>query len=105
MRKRKAEGSGPIHEAAKPGAETASSPLLGGPWEEEQGTRRPHPFHELALPKAEVCILNYGNCSGVGQTSGLPVHGASGSVNLGRSEHRARGPANRQTRGLPHPPT
>ncbi|MGA2660124.1 MAG: GIY-YIG nuclease family protein [Verrucomicrobiota bacterium] len=45
------------------------------------------------------------NCSGVGQTSGLPVHGASGSVNLVRSEHRARGPANRQTRSLPHPPT
>jgi hypothetical protein len=63
MRKRKAESSGPIHEAAKPGAGTASSPLLGGPWEEEQGTSRPHPFHELALPKSEVCILNYGNCS------------------------------------------
>jgi hypothetical protein len=31
------------------GLETASSPLLGGPWEEEKGTSRPHPFHELAL--------------------------------------------------------
>jgi hypothetical protein len=30
----------------------------------------------------------------VGQTSGLPVHGASGSVKLVRPEHRARGPAN-----------
>ena len=45
------------------------------------------------------------NRSGVGQTSGLPVHGASGSVNRVRWEHRARGPANRQTRGLPHHPT
>jgi hypothetical protein len=26
------------------------TPLLGGPWEEEQGTSRPHPSHELALP-------------------------------------------------------
>ena len=52
-----------------------------------------------------VSAKNQGNCSDVGQTSGLPVHGASGSVNLVRSEHRARGPANRQTGGLPHPPT
>jgi hypothetical protein len=45
-----------------------------------------------------------GNCSGrsVGQTSGLPVHGASGSVDLMASRLRARGPANRQTGGLPH---
>jgi hypothetical protein len=45
------------------------------------------------------------NCSGVGQTSGLPVHGASGSVNLMAAKLRARGPVNRQTRGLPHTPT
>ena len=44
------------------------------------------------------------NCSGVGQTSGLPVRGASGSVTRVRSKHRAGGPPNRQTRGLPHPP-
>ncbi|MGA2659416.1 MAG: hypothetical protein ABSH34_18075 [Verrucomicrobiota bacterium] len=55
--------------------------------------------------RAGVAGFNSSNCSGVGQTSGLPVHGASGSVNLVRSEHRAGGPANRQTRGLPHPPT
>jgi hypothetical protein len=57
---------------------------------------------QAALPST---IHNSCNCSGVGQTSVLPVHGASGSVNLVRSEHRARGPANRQTRGLPHSPT
>ncbi|MCX6914865.1 MAG: hypothetical protein NT167_17745, partial [Verrucomicrobia bacterium] len=39
------------------------------------------------------------NCSGVGQTSGLPVHGFSDSVPIGSPEHRARG---RQTGGLPH---
>jgi hypothetical protein len=62
----------------------------------------PHPLNgPVLIPLAWI----NGNCSGVGQTSGLPVHGASGSVNLVRSEHRARGPANRQTRGLPHPPT
>jgi cbb3-type cytochrome oxidase maturation protein len=44
------------------------------------------------------------NRSGVGQTSGLPVCGASGSVNLMGSKLRARGPANRQTGGLPHTP-
>jgi hypothetical protein len=42
------------------------------------------------------------NCSGVGQTSGLPVHGASDSVNPMASKLRARGPVNRQTGGLPH---
>jgi len=42
------------------------------------------------------------NGSGVGQTSGLPVHGVSDSVPIGSPEHRARGPANRQTGGLPH---
>ncbi|MEI6779756.1 MAG: hypothetical protein WCQ21_02440 [Verrucomicrobiota bacterium] len=41
-----------------------------------------------------------GNCSGVGQTSGLTVHGASGSVVLGMGKLGARGPANRQTGGL-----
>ena len=46
-----------------------------------------------------------GNCSGVGQTSGLPVHGASGSVSLGAPQRRARDPANRQTGGRPHVPT
>jgi NADH-quinone oxidoreductase subunit K len=46
-----------------------------------------------------------GNCSSVGQTSGLPVRGASGSVNLMASKLRAGGPANRQTGGLPHTPT
>ena len=40
--------------------------------------------------------------SGVGQTSGLTVHGASGSVVLGRGKLRARGPANRPTGGLTH---
>jgi hypothetical protein len=45
------------------------------------------------------------NCLGVGQTSDLPVHGASGSVPLVASKLRARGPANRQTGGLPHAPT
>ena len=45
------------------------------------------------------------NCSGVGQTSGLPVHGVSDSVSIGSPEHRAGGPANRQTGGLPHVPT
>jgi hypothetical protein len=40
---------GPIDDAAKPGAGTASSPLISGPREDEQGTSRPHPFHELAL--------------------------------------------------------
>ena len=29
------------------------------------------------------------NCSGVGQTSGLPVHGVSDSVFIGPPEHRA----------------
>ena len=48
---------------------------------------------------------NKSNCSDVGQTSGLPVHGASGSVNLMAAKLRARGPVNRQTRGLPHTPT
>jgi hypothetical protein len=43
-----------------------------------------------------------GNCSGVGQTSGLTVHGVSGSVVLGMGKLRARGPANRQTGGLTH---
>ena len=43
-----------------------------------------------------------GNCSGVGQTSGLPVHGVSDSVFLLASKRRARGPANWQTGGLPH---
>jgi len=46
-----------------------------------------------------------GNCSCVGQTSGLPVHGGSDSVPLGSPEHRAGGPANRQTGDLPHVPT
>ena len=45
------------------------------------------------------------DCSGVGQTSGLTVHGASGSVVLGLGKLRARGPANRQTGGLPHAST
>ena len=39
------------------------------------------------------------NCSGVGQTSGLPVHGVSDSVFLLASKRRARGPANWQTGG------
>jgi len=47
---------------------------------------------------AEALLIR--NCSGVGQTSGLPVHGASGSVNPVWSEDRARGPAKRQTGGL-----
>ena len=47
-------------------------------------------------------LLKFRNYSGVGQTSGLPVHGASGSVNRVRSKHRARGPLNWQARGLPH---
>ena len=47
---------------------------------------------EIRNPKA-------GNCSGVGQTSGLPVHGVSDSVFIGSPEHRARDPANRQTGG------
>ncbi len=38
----------------------------------------------------------------VGQTSGLPVQGASGSVSLGVVRLGARGPGNRQTGGLPH---
>jgi hypothetical protein len=42
------------------------------------------------------------SCSYVGQTSGLPVHGASGSVTMMGPKLRARGPANRQTGGLPH---
>ena len=42
------------------------------------------------------------NCSGVGQTSGLTAHGASGSVVSGMGKLRARGPANRQTGGLTH---
>jgi hypothetical protein len=37
---------------------------------------------QAALPST---IHNSCNCSGVGQTSVLPVHGASGSVNLVRS--------------------
>ena len=45
------------------------------------------------------------DCSGVGQTSGLPVHGVSDSESIGSPEHRAGGPANRQTGGLPHIPT
>jgi len=40
-----------------------------------------------------------------GQTSGLTVHGASGSVVLAMGKLRARGPANRQTGGLTHPST
>jgi hypothetical protein len=47
----------------------------------------------------------YALTGALGQTSGLPVHGASGSVKVVRSEHRARGPANRQTGVLPHPST
>jgi len=43
-------------------------------------------------------------CSGVGRTSGLPVRGVSDSVPLLASQLRARGPANRQTGGLPHAP-
>ena len=31
------------------GAGTASSPLLGRPWEEQQGTSRSHPSREFAL--------------------------------------------------------
>jgi len=61
--------------------------------------------YERDIPTQKALDKIFRNCSGVGQTSGLPVHGASGSVNLVRSEPRARGPANRQTRGLPHPPT
>ena len=45
------------------------------------------------------------NGSGVGQTSGVTVHGASGSVVLGRGEPRARSPANRQTGGVTHAST
>ena len=45
------------------------------------------------------------NCSGVVQTYGLTVHGASGSVVLGMGNHRAGGPANRQTGGLTHAST
>ena len=43
--------------------------------------------------------LRCGNCSGVGQTSVLPVHGVSDSVFLLASRRRARGPANWQTGG------
>jgi hypothetical protein len=43
--------------------------------------------------------------SGVGQTSGQTVHGASGSVVLGLGKLRASGPANRPTGGLTHPST
>ena len=39
---------------------------------------------------------------GAVQTSGLPVHGASGSVPLREPKLRAGGLAYRQTRGLPH---
>ena len=42
--------------------------------------------------------------SGVGQTSGLPVQGASGSVIAAALEPLAGGPGHRQTGGLPHPP-
>ena len=45
------------------------------------------------------------NGSGVGQTSGLTVHGASGSVVLGMGNLQTKGPANRPTGGLPHPST
>jgi len=47
----------------------------------------------------EVSVRISGNCSGVGQTSGLPVHGVSDSVFLLASKRRARGPANWQTGG------
>ena len=42
------------------------------------------------------------NCLGVGQTSGLTVHGVSDSVALGKEKLRARDPVNRQTGGLTH---
>ena len=47
-------------------------------------------------------LTRFGNCSCVGQTSGLTVHGASGAMVLGRKKLRARGPSNRQTGGLTH---
>ena len=53
---------------------------------------------EIRRPKAEG-NPKAGNCSGVGQTSGLPVHGVSDSVLIGPLEHRARDPADRQTGG------
>jgi hypothetical protein len=57
---------------------------------------------EKAKPAQRSLFLD---SSGVGQTSGLPVHGASGSMFPVASKRRARGPANRQTGGLPHAPT
>jgi hypothetical protein len=39
----------PIHEAARPGAGTASSPLPSGPRKDEQGTSCPRPFSGPAL--------------------------------------------------------
>ena len=56
----------------------------------------------LATKASQLRLLISGNCSVVGQTSGLPVHGVSDSVALLTSERRARGPANWQTGGLPH---
>ena len=55
-----------------------------------------------AAAEAFRVLLPPGNCSGVGQTSGLPVHGVSDSVALLTSKRRARGPAYWQTGGLPH---
>jgi len=50
-------------------------------------------------------IWKKGNCSGVGQTSGLPVRRASGPEFRRHRGHGAGGSVNRQTGGLPHTPT
>jgi 3-hydroxymyristoyl/3-hydroxydecanoyl-(acyl carrier protein) dehydratase len=48
------------------------------------------------IATASLVLIAKPTCSDVGQTSGLPVHGASGSVPA-----RAGGPPNRPTGGLP----
>jgi len=72
---------------------------------EKKGPRSGRFFLSSENKRKEARATESGSRSGVGQTSGLPVRGASGSVLRVRSKHRAGGPANRQTRGLPYSPS
>jgi hypothetical protein len=95
---------------SRPNHETTAFILQTGRCRARSRRRWASTFHEHSprsvdgrrgQPTGHPPALRRGSCSGVGQASGLPVHGASGSVNLVAPELRARRPAHRQTGGLP----